>query len=362
MTALATHLRQVIRREGAITVARFMSETLGHPEHGYYMTRDPFGAGGDFITAPEVSQMFGELIGLWVAAVWQALGGPKKLSLIELGPGRGTLMADALRAVKTVPKLSSALDVHLVDMSPALRAIQQRALAQAGAFWHQRLEDALAAAGDAPTVVIANEFFDALPIHQLIRSDEGWRQRLVGLDAEERFAFQLDNNPTGLAAMIPPALTDVPMGSVVELSPASLNLVGELARHVLRGGGAALIIDYGHSAPGAGDTLQAVKGHGYVDIFETPGEADLTAHVDFTALATVARQQGAAVFGPIEQRRFLEALGLRLRAERLAAATPERAAEIWSAHRRLTAEDAMGTLFKALAIARPGMAIPGFSA
>ena len=360
MTALIDHLRQVIRREGAISVARYMAEALGHPQHGYYVTRDPLGRGGDFITAPEVSQMFGELIGLWAAAIWQALGSPEKFVLIELGPGRGTLMTDALRALKAVPKLSSAVAVHLVDMSPALRAIQQRALAQAGAFWHQRLEDALAAAGDAPTVIIANEFFDALPIHQLIRTDEGWRQRLVGLDAEERFIFMLDSNPTGLAAMIPPVLAGAPVGSVVEVSPASFNLAGELARHVLRVGGAALIIDYGHNQSGVGDTLQAVKSHSYVDVLDTPGEADLTAHVDFAVLATVARQQGAAVFGPIEQGRFLETLGLRVRAERLAAATPARAAAIWAAHRRLTADDAMGTLFKALAIASPNFAVPGF--
>ena len=364
MSALLDELRQVIALEGPIPVERYMGICLGHPVHGYYMTRDPFGARGDFTTAPEISQMFGELVGLWAAEVWRLMGSPRQLRLIELGPGRGTLMADLLRAVRIVPGLAQALSVHLVETSPVLRARQQDRLAAGGLpvgfptsfpiSWHERFTDV----PDGPAIVIANEFFDALPIAQFVRTAHGWHERLIGLDADGRLAFGLDAEPRKELK------NGGRVGDILEWPAPAIGVVEEIARRLVAEGGAALVVDYGYSGPAFGDTLQAVQGHAFVDPLAQPGQADLTAHVDFTRLAEAARSGGAAVHGPIAQGDFLRALGIEARAGALQArAGPAQAAEIASALARLTGSgrDQMGTLFKVLALSHPHLtSLPGF--
>ncbi len=317
MGGLAGHLRRVIAAEGPITVARYMEEALGHPRLGYYMRGDPFGARGDFVTAPEISQIFGELVGLWCAVVWRAMGRPAPVLLVELGPGRGTLMADALRAVAgAAPDFRAALAVHLVETSPALKDRQRAALAEAAPRWHRSLESV----PEGPMLAVANEFFDALPVRQFERTSGGWRERLVGVDsATGVFRFQSAPRQTPEAELILPPLAAAAAGSIVESRPAADELAKALARRVAARGGAALVVDYGpaHSAPG--DSLQAVKAHRYHDALEAPGEADLTAHVDFAALARAAGGAGARVHGPVAQGRFLSALGIDARAAKLLA-------------------------------------------
>ena len=364
----------MILQEGPISVERYMALCLGHRLHGYYMTRDPIGAGGDFITAPEISQMFGELIGLWAATVWRMMGSPKTLHLIELGPGRGTLMADALRAATAMPAFIDALHVHLVETSPVLARAQRRVLSsvtrkvepaadprqplwerarQSGwqPLWHESIETL----PDGPAVIIANEFLDALPIRQFQRRPKGWHERLVGIDkADRHLIFGLSGEPVE-ASLLPAEARD---GSIFEVSPQGLDIVSRLAGRVTRQGGAALFIDYGHVMPGFGNTLQAMRRHGYDDPLQEPGEADLTAHVDFSAMAAAARQAGAEVSGPFKQRDFLLQLGLKERKNALmAGALPEQAVKIEQDYARLIdpATRGMGSLFKAIVFSQPEM-------
>jgi SAM-dependent MidA family methyltransferase len=348
MTPLEAEIRRIIETDGPISVADYMRLCLGHPQHGYYVTRDPLGARGDFITAPEVSQMFGELVGAWAAAVWRQMGAPRELRLIELGPGRGTLMADALRAAKAMPEFADALSVHLVEMSPALREAQQ---AKLGAVtWHSQIEDV----PEGPCITIANEFVDALPVDQLVKGRDGWHMRMVGV-VDDHLAFVV--SPDAL-----PGRTEIEAPSGAILESRHDRPVALLARRMAGHGGAALVIDYGHAATGFGDTLQAVRGHRYADPLADPGESDLTTQVDFAALARTARREGARTHGPIPQGEFLRRLGIAQRAARLKqTATPQQAADIDSALARLTAADQMGELFKVLAIADPKLgALPGF--
>jgi SAM-dependent MidA family methyltransferase len=354
VSALKAELVRLIRDEGPLPVSRFMALCLGHPRHGYYMTRDPFGAGGDFTTAPEISQMFGELIGLWAATVWQAMGAPRSLRLVELGPGRGTLMADALRAATRVPGLCEALSIHLVETSPVLRQAQaDRLKGAASPVWHETVASAL----QGPVILVANEFLDALPLDQFLRMPEGWRERLVGLDAEGGLAFGLSGNVASLA-------TKAPAGSIFEQPSAALDVVATVAHHLARAGGAALFVDYGAARSGFGDTLQAVKRHAFTDPLAEPGEADLTVHVDFERMAQAAIGAGAALHGPATQADFLLALGLAERAQALSRqASPEQAAAIAAAFDRLTERGptGMGDLFKVLALSHPGLPpLPGF--
>jgi NADH dehydrogenase [ubiquinone] 1 alpha subcomplex assembly factor 7 len=353
MTPLEAEIRRIIAIDGPIPVDRYMELCLGHPQHGYYVTRDPFGAQGDFITAPEVSQMFGELIGAWAAAVWQQMGAPQRVNLVELGPGRGTLMADALRAATGMPEFRAAVSVHLVETSPVLRAIQEKTLTSAAVplAWHHGIEDV----PEGPTIAIANEFVDALPVGQFVKDRDGWHVRMIAI-ADDSLAF--DAAPDPLFGHT--AGTDMPPGTILERRqdrPVAL-----LSRRIAQLGGAALIIDYGHAESGFGDTLQAVRAHKFADPLETPGEADLTAQVDFAALAVTAGRQGAATQGPISQAAFLRNIGIERRAARLKAnAAPGQAANIDSAVARLTAADQMGELFKVMAIAHPKLgALPGF--
>jgi NADH dehydrogenase [ubiquinone] 1 alpha subcomplex assembly factor 7 len=359
MSALLDHLRRRIAHEGPLTIAQYMETCLAHPEHGYYMTRDPFGEAGDFTTAPEISQMFGELIGLWAAQVWQSLGMPENLKWIELGPGRGTLSADAHRAMSGVPGLSECLEIHLVETSPVLRERQAATLSNCSPVWH----DTLATIPTGPCVFIANEFFDALPVRQLVRAGAGWKERTVTMSATG--ALEFSQSPMlGIDPLLPRGLKSVTDGDVAEISPASIGIVRAMADWMRTEGGAALVVDYGHNISAPGDTLQAVKNHTYHEVLDAPGEADLTAHVDFAELASTARQAGADVHGPVAQAMFLKALGIEIRAAQLCdKASSDQQAAINSALARLTASDAMGRLFKVMAITAPGLPqLDGFEA
>lgn len=361
--ALAAILRDQIARTGPISVADFMALALTHPQHGYYAACTPFGRTGDFTTAPEISQVFGELTGLWCVVVWQAMGRPAPVSLCELGPGRGTLMADARRAqARADPAFIEAARLHLVEVSPILRKHQRDALAAtcpgSEAHWH----DDLATVPEGPLLLLANEFFDALPVHQFVRTASGWCERCVGLaDAfragDPDFAFV--DVPLPAPPVLPAGLADVGPSSVVERRPAADAVITAIARRVCRHGGAALIVDYGYSESAPGDTLQAVRGHAFHPVLTRPGEADLTAHVDFAALARAATEAGAAVFGPVPQGVWLTRLGAAERARALLAdATPEQAMAITTGIRRLTHPQHMGLLFKAMAVSAPGLPPP----
>ncbi|MEE8189871.1 MAG: SAM-dependent methyltransferase [Kiloniellales bacterium] len=351
---LGDRLAARIARLGPMTLADYMAEVLTHPEQGYYMRRDPFGARGDFITAPEISQMFGELIGLWCVETWRRMGARAPVLLVELGPGRGTLMADALRAARLDPDFIAALELHLVEVSPALRRRQRDALADTvSPTWHE----SLAGVPEGPMLLIANEFFDALPVRQFEKRGRGWCERLVGL-AEDGHSLAFALAPPGPqgTALLPPELAEAPDGAIAEVSPASITIAHEIGRRVAAEGGAALVIDYGHARPRTGATLQAVRAHGFHPVLADPGSADLTAHVDFAALARAAEQAGARAQGPVTQGRFLEALGIGARAAALAeAGTTEQASGIEADQRRLTHPDEMGTLFKVLALGHPGL-------
>jgi SAM-dependent MidA family methyltransferase len=344
MKALERLLTELIEAEGPMRIDRYMGLCLGHPQHGYYITRDPLGDKGDFITAPEVSQMFGELIGIWTVGAWAAMGQPNHFNLVELGPGRGTLMADLLRTLrKAAPAFAAAAHIHLVETSPALRARQREAVGDA--TWHDRVEDV----PDGPIILIANEFFDAIPIRQFEKRDGRWRERVVGLE-DGRLAL-------GLGVEVPGGQGRD--GDIVEFSPAR----EEIARHI--GGrlaahpGAALIIDYGHLVSASGDTLQAMMQHRFVPVTETPGEADLTSHVDFAALAKASAAGGAIAHSALTQRHFLLAMGLEQRTGQLAAkAEPATAAILSRQMTRLADENQMGNLFKVLAITSPGLTTP----
>ncbi|ULB08570.1 SAM-dependent methyltransferase [Cereibacter azotoformans] len=353
MTALAGILARRIGATGPITVADYMAECLLHPEHGYYSTREPFGAAGDFTTAPEISQMFGELLGLCLAQAWLDQGAPARFTLAELGPGRGTLMADVLRATRGVPGFHAAAQVRLVEASPRLRTLQRQRLGNHPAEWLDRAADL----PEAPLFLLANEFFDALPIRQFVRGLSGWRERMIGLDGG-RPAFGL--GPEAGLASLEHRLKDTQPGEIVELCPAAGPIMAEIARRIDTHGGLALVVDYG-GWRSLGDTLQALRSHQFDDPLAAPGEADLTAHVDFEALATAARPCATAF---TTQGALLLRLGLAERAERLARALEgEALASHRAASHRLTDAAEMGTLFKALAVFPPqGPAPAGFDA
>ena len=349
MSALLPALVARIARTGPISVAEFMTDCLLHPRHGYYTTRDPLGAAGDFTTAPEISQMFGELLGLWLAQVWMDQGAPAPFLLAELGPGRGTLMADILRATRSVPGFHDAARLHLVEVSPALRARQAEALAGHDITFH----DHLAALPEGPLFLVANEFFDALPIRQFQRAGAGWRERMIGVE-DDRLIW-------GLGAemqfdLLADRLADTTEGQIVELNAPALPLAEDLGRRIAAHGGAALIVDYG-DAVSIGDTFQALRDHAPVDPLSCPGEADLTAHVAFAPLAAAARPARASQ--PTAQGVFLERLGITARAQALAARLEGAALTSHvAAHRRLTHPQEMGTLFKVMSLTPPDAPLP----
>lgn len=327
-----------------------MAAALGHADHGYYITHDPLGADGDFTTAPEISQVFGELIGLWAAVVWQQMGCPDRTLLVECGPGRGTLMSDALRAAKSLPGFVETIELHLVETSPALRRRQSEALTGHLPQWH----DTIDSVPSGPTILIANEFFDALPIRQLIRTQTHWAERCVDI-GEDGFVFvtggRIDPAVQNLPQNTPSPIQHAEPGDIFETSPVSQEIAGAVAARLAASGGAALIVDYGHPVSGLGDTLQALRRHAYADPLTEPGTIDITAHVDFAALAETARQNGAQAFGPVPQYQFLRALGISQRTGQLTRnADPDTAARLALGSKRLIDPDDMGTLFKVMAL------------
>ncbi|MFD1883063.1 class I SAM-dependent methyltransferase [Paracoccus pacificus] len=353
MTPLERRLLARIGASGPLSVADYMQDCLLDPDYGYYATRDPFGAAGDFTTAPEISQMFGELIGLALAQAWLDQGSPTGAVLAELGPGRGTLIADIRRATARVFDPA----VHLVEASPHLRQVQRSRLAGAPVHWH----DSAAELPQAPLFLVANEFFDALPIRQFLRQPGGWSERLIGAergaDGAVKLGWGLSPPVARIAALN--HLSDTPPGTVAEICPSAPPIIDQIAQRIARHGGAAIIVDYGGWA-GTGDTFQALRGHGSEDVLAHPGAADLTAHVDFAALAAAGIAAGVAVSAPVEQGAFLAGLGIGARAERLHRAGDAGAG---AALRRLTAPDEMGKLFKAIALWYPAAPPPpGFTA
>ena len=354
---LAARLKARIAREGMISVAAYMDACVADPDAGYYATRHPIGAQGDFITAPEISQIFGELLGLWAVAVWQSMGAPKPVVVAELGPGRGTLMADARRAWRSVPQFLEAVTVALIETSPSLRDVQQEALrgSPAPVQWFDRVEDM----PQGPLIVIANEFLDALPVRQLVRRGVHWHERCVAVDRHDAFIFtegnalQAEELPEAALAL------DAPDGAILEIRPGAERLMSALAARASEAPLVALFIDYGHDETGFGDTLQAVRNHAYADPLAASGEADLTAHVDFAALKRSAKAHGLDVYGPMPQGAFLLKLGLEARRDRLlAGATPAQRDSILSGAARLTDPRQMGALFKALVLTSDGLAPP----
>jgi NADH dehydrogenase [ubiquinone] 1 alpha subcomplex assembly factor 7 len=358
---LEAEIRRRIAAAGPMPVGEYMALCLGDPQHGYYTTRDPLGARGDFITAPEISQMFGELIGLWMAAVWKKMHSPDRIHLIELGPGRGTLIKDALRALNVMPGFRETITVHLVEISPVLRAAQEQALKgqPTPVHWHATLADVPRGAA----IIVANEFFDAIPINQAVKQNGGWHERRIAVDANGEFGFVVAPDPLPrFQSLLPPALRASPDGAVFEWRDDLAAM--EIGRRVANDGGAALVIDYGHVESDVGDTFQAVGKHAYADPLTSPGELDITAHVDFQALRRAIEAIGAVGFGPLEQGEFLRRLGIETRAATLKArATPAGAAEIDQALVRLTgySRSGMGLLFKAAAFAHRSLGVlPGF--
>lgn len=344
MTPLEALIRERIVQEGPIGLDRYMELCLGHPQHGYYMAQQPFGADGDFITAPEISQFFGELIGIWCIGAWQAMGEPAEFVLAELGPGRGTLMADVLRAARVVPAFVQAARVHLVETSPRLSAIQRNTLG-GDVLWHARVEDL----PQAPTLFLANEFFDAIPIRQFERRDGRWFERTIGLEND---ALSLGLVPSDIAL-------NGNDGDVIEFSPARMEIASAIGKKLNANRGAALIIDYGHLRSAPGDTLQALRKHKFVPITESPGLCDVTSHVDFASLEKSFRQEGVQVFPPLTQRNFLLAMGLEQRMAALSAKSlPAQQSLLKRGASRLVDEDQMGNLFKVLAVVSPGLAVP----
>lgn len=358
---LLAEIRKLIKSSGPMPVWRYMELCLMHPQHGYYVSRDPLGREGDFTTAPEVSQMFGELLGLWSASIWKAIGSPPMLRLVELGPGRGTMMADALRALRVLPPLYQSLSVHLVEINPVLREKQRATLSGVRDIaWHDSIDEV----PDGPAVILANEYFDVLPIHQVVKRGTGWHERTVEIDPNGKLTFSFAAEPMPrFEVLLPPLVRAAPAGAVFEWRPDTE--IMKLATRVRDQDGAALIIDYGHLRSDAGDTFQAIARHSFSDPLKNPGQADVTAHVDFQALVRAAEDLGARVHGPVTQGDFLKRLGVEARAAGLMAkASPEVSADIAGALKRLTdsGRGGMGSMFKAMAISDPRLtSIAGLS-
>ena len=343
-TPLAKILAARIARDGPISVRAYMEACLNDPEHGYYRTRRAIGASEDFVTAPEISQIFGELIGLWAAVVWQQMGAPENVRFIELGPGRGTLMVDALRAAQKVPAFACAIEVVLVEPDGALQAIQREALAAQATPMRWVSEFSDVQAGGA-TILVANEILDVLPITQLQRGEDGWVERGVGIGDGGELVF----GTTANAVPLPQPTSTAQPGEIIE-QRSTADIADNLRRLADAGPLAALFIDYGYEGPAVGDTLQAVRGQRYEDPLASPGIADLTAHVDFAAFSADVRARGLAVDGPVPQATFLGALGIVERTSRLMSANPDAAPALEAATARLTAPTGMGTLFKAIGL------------
>ena len=360
-TPLLNKIRAMIEADGPMPVSTYFSLCLADPEHGYYLTRDPLGQDGDFTTAPEISQLFGELVGVFLITAWQAHGSPSATRLIEGGPGRGTMMADCLRTIAALsPQMYHGLSVCMLETSPALRARQKETLKAHARLihWVDRLEDV----ADGFTLFVANELFDALPIRQFVKSGADFFERAVQVDDDGALGFCL--SPARLDRhTLPKGFEHAPEGAIFEYAPAREGLMREIAARLSRAGGSALVIDYGHLESGFGDTLQALRDHRFDPPLAHPGEADLTSHVDFEALAKAARLEGAHIHPAMTQGALLADLGLGARASALGRGKDRATQEaIVAQARRLAGDgpDDMGDLFKALAISSPAVRLPPF--
>jgi NADH dehydrogenase [ubiquinone] 1 alpha subcomplex assembly factor 7 len=360
MNEVERFIKAQIRVNGPMSVEQFFLITAsGHPQ-SYYAQQEPFGPDGDFITAPEISQVFGECIGAWCVDTWERMGSPASFRLIELGPGNGTLMSDILRTARIRPAFLAGVEVVLVEASPRLRAQQKARLAGMDRVtWHasvEMLDEGL------PAIIVCNEFFDALPARQFVKLKGRWRERVVGLDANDRLVFALDEE-TDFSSLVPAEIAGVPDGSMHEISAAAMRVAGLVGAVLRASGGAMLAIDYGYVGPATGDTLQALRGHAPCPVLAAPGSADITFHVDFDALARCLRASGVAVWPVREQGAFLLDMGAGARTEIVSRhATPAQAQALGNALARLTLPEAMGTLFKVLCASFPPLLVPaGFS-
>ncbi|WP_269930626.1 class I SAM-dependent methyltransferase [Aminobacter sp. HY435] len=354
MTRLKQRIVSLIDATGPISVSEYMAICLFDPEHGYYTTRNPFGVAGDFTTAPEVSQMFGELVAVWLLSAWQAAGCPAAPVLAEIGPGRGTLMKDVLRVLARLDPALTA-NVALIETSPRLRQVQKTTLGQSAVeiSWHE----SVATLPQAPLFIVGNELFDAIPTRQFVKVGADWRERSIGISDDGALAF-VAGSAAIESALLPAEAATAPEGAIFELAPARTATMELVAERIAAHGGAGLFFDYGHLRPGIGDTLQALRKHQFEDVLASPGEADLTSHVDFAALATAARVHGLEA-QLATQGDFLLAMGLIERAGRLGATAEDQGREkLQSEVERLAGPDAMGDLFKVIAIARPGTKPP----
>ncbi len=359
---LEFEIRRRIESAGSLSVAQYMELCLTHPENGYYTGHAPIGSEGDFITAPEISQMFGELLGLWAATAWRAMGSPENLRLVELGPGRGTMILDALRAAKVMPQFRAAIVLHMVEISPPLERLQRQALitTDVPVYWHRSIEEV----PDGPLIILANEFMDALPVNQAVMCADGWHERVIKVAADGNLQFGIDRDPIPLFHdFLPSDMRPAKIGEIFEWRSDKVAL--EIGRRVAKSGGVALILDYGHVKSALGDTLQAVSSHAFAHPLSAPGLTDLTAHVDFAALTQAAEAIGARVHGPVSQAQFLRQLGIEERAAALkAGASPDYAVTIDDALDRLTDEDpvGMGRLIKVIAVSAPQLhSLTGFT-
>jgi NADH dehydrogenase [ubiquinone] 1 alpha subcomplex assembly factor 7 len=353
-TELGALIDAQIRANGPMSVAEYMSLCLGHPRRGYYTSGDPLGAAGDFVTAPEISQMFGELIGFFFVNLWQQMGEPPSFTLLELGPGRGTLMQDALRAASRATGFTNALHLQLFEGNPDLRAQQATRLGQDNPYWANEID----AVADDPLFVVANEFFDALPIRQFVKAGDGWHERQIGLrDGRRMFGL----SPALLVSNAMPAeVSEAEPGSVLEVGIAAAEAMARLSTKISALGGAILAIDYGYARTQTGETLQAVRDHKFVDPLEVPGDADISAHVNFGALREVAARAGLTLEPLTSQGEWLTRLGIDERTSALARANPAQAAAVAAQRDRLVAPDQMGDLFKVFCAHSPGLAPAGF--
>lgn len=358
MTPLQRIIGQEISVGGPMTLGRYMGLCLSHPEHGYYMTRDPLGAQGDFTTAPEVSQLFGEMIGAWLADTWMRLSAPKKILLVEGGPGRGTLMSDVMRATKRVSGFHDAAQIHLIETSPVLKEKQRTALSHYAVQWHDSLESL---PGDTPILFVANELLDALPVEQMQWDGAGWMQRAVVLDSNDALRIGLKPPEPALLSLCDGLNKTPGMGDIFEVSPAIDHFCHELALRMKKQVGAGIFIDYGYEKTAFGDTLQAVQAHQPVSIFYEPGLSDLTAHVNFARVSAQIKSMGLHATNIVTQGAFLKALGIEMRLNALLArATDQQADDLRSGYERLTRPEQMGALFKVVGVSSEPIQLSGF--
>jgi NADH dehydrogenase [ubiquinone] 1 alpha subcomplex assembly factor 7 len=363
-TPLKKIIIERIKQKGPMNIAEYMGLCLSHPEYGYYMTRDPFGVKGDFTTAPEISQLFGEMIGAWVADTWMKMGAPQDFILLECGPGRGTLMSDILRATKNVAGFHDAAHLHLLEISPVLQQRQADTLEGYEVTWHH---DLASLPKDYPLIVVGNEFLDAFPVHQLTFSVSGWQEKMIEININDTLRFTDVLAEKQLTESLTPFLIPPKEGELVEVSPEQKAFLGDLMNIIIKQGGSALFVDYGFNHNVAGDTVQAVKDHAYCHILEYAGEADITAHVNFAEISRIAMEKTMTVHGPVSQSDYLQRLGISIRQGLLGEKTDEMgrrklAQDVTRLIGTDTSKNEMGQLFKVMAFSSdPQIELAGFA-